>query len=101
MRHCDTLLHAACIVTQDARRRVIENATLAIDKGLVADVGPTAELADRWLSMDEISAYLGVSTDTISKWIEKSEMPAHRLGKLWKFKASEVDAWVRSGKAAK
>ncbi len=59
------------------------------------------ELADRWLSMDEISAYLGVSTDTISKWIEKSEMPAHRLGKLWKFKASEVDAWVRSGKAAK
>lgn len=61
----------------------------------------TPELADRWLSMDEISAYLGVSTDTISKWIEKSEMPAHRLGKLWKFKASEVDAWVRSGKAAK
>ncbi len=60
-----------------------------------------SELADRWLSMDEISAYLGVSTDTISKWIEKSEMPAHRLGKLWKFKASEVDAWVRSGKAAK
>lgn len=59
------------------------------------------ELADRWLSMDEISAYLGVSTDTISKWIDKSEMPAHRLGKLWKFKASEVDAWVRSGKAAK
>jgi excisionase family DNA binding protein len=59
------------------------------------------ELADRWLSMEEISTYLGVSTDTVYKWIEKSELPAHRLGKLWKFKASEVDAWVRSGKAGK
>jgi len=45
MRHCDTLLHAACIVTQDEQRRVIEKASLAIDKGLVADVGPTAEMA--------------------------------------------------------
>jgi len=48
MRHCDTLLHAACIVTQDEQRRVIEKASLAIDKGLVADVGPTAEMAQNW-----------------------------------------------------
>ena len=48
MRHCDTLLHAACIVTQDEQRRVIENASLAIDKGLIADVGPTDELLQRW-----------------------------------------------------
>ena len=48
MRHCDTLLHAACIVTQDEQRRIIENASLAIDKGLIADVGPTDELLQRW-----------------------------------------------------
>jgi len=24
-------------------------------------------------------------------------MPAHRLGKLWKFKISEVDEWVKNG----
>lgn len=40
MRHCDTLLHAACIVTQDEQRRIIENASLAIDKGLIADLRP-------------------------------------------------------------
>jgi len=27
-------------------------------------------------------------------------MPAHKLGKLWKFKVSEVDEWIRAGKAA-
>jgi hypothetical protein len=27
-------------------------------------------------------------------------MPAHKLGKLWKFKATEIDAWITAGKAA-
>ena len=48
MRHCDTLLHAACIVTQDEQRRVIEKASLAIDKGLIAAIGPTVEIARQW-----------------------------------------------------
>lgn len=26
-------------------------------------------------------------------------MPAHRMGRLWKFKRDEVDQWVRDGKA--
>ena len=54
MRHCDTLLHAACIVTQDEQRRIIENASLAIDKGLIADIGPTAELLQRWQASETL-----------------------------------------------
>ena len=54
MRHCDTLLHAACIVTQDDQRRIIENASLAIDKGLIADIGPTAELLQRWQARETL-----------------------------------------------
>jgi excisionase family DNA binding protein len=57
-------------------------------------------MADRWLSISEICLYLGVSSDTIYKWIEKKGMPAHKIGRLWKFKKSEVDDWVRSGQAA-
>ncbi|MGB2987582.1 MAG: helix-turn-helix domain-containing protein [Phycisphaerae bacterium] len=56
---------------------------------------------DRWLSVDEICAHLGVSRDTIYKWIDKKSMPAHRVGRLWKFKKAEVDAWVRAGGAGK
>jgi len=59
-----------------------------------------APLEDRWLSMDEICSYLGVSNDTVYKWIDKFSMPAHRMGHRWKFKTAEVDAWVKEGGAA-
>lgn len=55
--------------------------------------------SERWLSVEEIGAHLGVSKETIYRWLEKKKMPAHRVGRLWKFKASEVDKWVRDGGA--
>ena len=56
--------------------------------------------SDRWLSVDEIAGYLGIKRDTVYKWIERKNMPAHKLGSLWKFRKQEVDDWVRGGKAA-
>lgn len=57
-------------------------------------------MSDRWLSVEQIAEYLGVSKDTVYAWISKRNMPAHRIGRLWKFKSEEVDEWVRSGGAA-
>ena len=59
-----------------------------------------AEMEDRWLSISEICKHLGVSNDTVYKWIDKGGMPAHRMGRLWKFKKDEVDEWVKAGGAA-
>ena len=59
-----------------------------------------AEMEDRWLSVGDICTYLGVSNDTVYRWIEKQDMPAHRVGRLWKFKRVEVDGWVKAGGAA-
>ncbi|WP_035240141.1 methylation-associated defense system helix-turn-helix domain-containing protein MAD1 [Desulfobacter vibrioformis] len=56
-------------------------------------------MEDRWLSVEEIAQYLGVSKDTVYTWINKKKMPAHKIGRLWKFKKDEVDIWVRAGKA--
>lgn len=53
-----------------------------------------------WSSLEEIALHLGVSQDTVHRWIRQRKMPAHKVGHLWKFKASEVDEWVRVGKAA-
>jgi excisionase family DNA binding protein len=57
-------------------------------------------MQERWLSVGEIAAHLGVNPDTIYKWITRKKMPAHKLGRLWKFLASEVDQWVKGGHAA-
>lgn len=53
----------------------------------------------RWLSVEEIGAHLGVSKETIYRWLEKKKIPAHRVGRLWKFQAHEVDQWVMDGGA--
>jgi excisionase family DNA binding protein len=52
-----------------------------------------------WLSADDIATHLGVSKDTVYAWIAEKRMPAHKLGRLWKFQTSEVDEWVRSSGA--
>ncbi len=55
---------------------------------------------ENWVSITEAAAYLGVAKDSIRNWIKKTDIPAHRVGKLWKFKKSELDEWVKSGKSA-
>ena len=55
--------------------------------------------SERWLSVEEIARHLGVSKESIYRWLERAKIPAHRVGKLWKFKVSEVDRWVTVGGA--
>ena len=52
------------------------------------------------LSADQIASHLGVTKDTVYAWIAAKGMPAHKVGRLWKFQVSEVDEWVRSGGAS-
>lgn len=56
-------------------------------------------MEDRWLSVEEIATYLGIKRDTVYRWISENRMPAHRMGRLWKFRKEDVDEWVKSGGA--
>ena len=53
-----------------------------------------------WVSVDIVAKHLGIARDTVYRWIESRDLPAHRIGRLWKFKLSDIDEWVRSGGAA-
>lgn len=55
---------------------------------------------ENWISITDAAEHLGVTKDSIRKWIKKTDIPAHKIGKLWKFKKSELDEWVKSGKSA-
>ena len=55
---------------------------------------------ERWLSLEEISKHVGCSKDTIRAWIKKDTIPYHKVGRMYKFKISEVDAWIESGQSA-
>lgn len=56
---------------------------------------------EKWVGIEEAANHLGVNKDTIRNWIKKENgIPAHKIGKLWKFKLSELDEWVKSGKSA-
>ena len=50
-----------------------------------------------WVDVAEVAAHLGVNRDSVYRWIGKKGLPAHRVGRLFRFKLSEVDEWVRNG----
>jgi len=57
-------------------------------------------VAEPWLSAEEIAGHLGVTKDTVYAWIAEKGMPAHKIGRLWKFQTTEIDDWVRRGGAS-
>jgi len=56
-------------------------------------------MSEPWVSVEQIAEHLGVTRDSIYRWIGRKSLPAHRVGRLWKFKITEVDGWVRAGGA--
>ncbi|MDO9482331.1 MAG: helix-turn-helix domain-containing protein [Hydrogenophaga sp.] len=56
--------------------------------------------AEPWASVEQVAQHIGVAKDTVYRWREHKGLPAHRMGRLWKFKLTEVDQWVMAGGAA-
>lgn len=55
--------------------------------------------AEQWVTAEQVAQHLGVAKDTVYRWREGKALPAHKIGRLWKFQLSEVDEWVRAGGA--
>ncbi|MGR3604822.1 helix-turn-helix domain-containing protein [Sulfitobacter sp.] len=59
--------------------------------------GGAAVEPEPWVTAEQVAHHLGVVKDTVYRWREQRNLPAHRVGRLWKFQISEVNKWVRAG----
>ena len=48
------------------------------------------------MNIRQASQYLGVSPDTLYKYVSEERIPAFKLGNRWKFKKSLLDSWMES-----
>ncbi len=62
-------------------------------------MGTNAMNIEQWVTAEQVAHHLGVVKDTVYRWRERKGLPAHKIGRLWKFQLSEVDEWVRAGGA--
>lgn len=57
-------------------------------------------MTEAWVTLAEVATHLQVAEETIHRWIRRKALPATRAGRNWRFKLSEVDAWMKAGGAA-
>ena len=62
-------------------------------------IGRQSEMREQesWVDAEQVAAHLGIKKHSVYRWIEDKGLPAHRIGRLFRFKRSEVDGWVRHG----
>lgn len=54
----------------------------------------------KWISIEELSEYLGISAVTIRSWIRSGkDILAVRIGRQWRFRIEEIDEWIESGRS--
>lgn len=52
------------------------------------------------MNIRQASQYLGVSPDTLYKYVTEERIPAFKLGNRWKFKKTILDQWMEQKSAA-
>ena len=50
----------------------------------------------RYISLSQAAAYLGLSPKTIYEWVEVGKMPGYKLGRLWRFDRDQLDGFVKA-----
>ena len=53
---------------------------------------------EKWVNLEDVAEHLSLSQYTVRTWIKEGKLPAYKAGKRYKFKISEVDEWVRTGR---
>jgi excisionase family DNA binding protein len=55
-----------------------------------------SDLDKKLLSVDDLSAKIGVAKNTIYDWVSMGKLPHLKLGKLVKFEADKIERWLQT-----
>jgi len=58
------------------------------------DTRQKMDLAKEVMTLREASQYLGISPDTLYKYLSEKSIPAFKLGNRWRFKKDLLDRWM-------
>jgi len=51
-----------------------------------------------WLTLEEAAKHLRIGKSTMYRLARGGDLPAHRVGRVWRFDADELDEWLKAGK---
>ncbi len=51
---------------------------------------------DKWLTINELSAYIKVSRSKLYYLAQAREIPASKIGAQWRFDREEIDLWMKN-----
>ena len=55
---------------------------------------------ENYIGIEDAALFLNIKPVALRKWVKDKSVPAHKIGKQWKFKRSELEEWVKSGESA-
>jgi excisionase family DNA binding protein len=58
------------------------------------DTGQKMDRVKEVMTLREASQYLGISPDTLYKYLSEKSIPAFKLGNRWRFKKDSLDRWM-------
>jgi len=48
-----------------------------------------------WLTLKEAAQYLKMGKSTLYEFARKGNVPAHKIGRAWRFDTEELDGWLK------
>ena len=49
---------------------------------------------DQLMNVRELAEYLNVNISTVYMWSQHGQIPAMKMGTMWRYRRSEIDAWL-------
>lgn len=58
--------------------------------------GEVMDKIDKWLTIDELAAYIKMSRTKLYGMAQRGEIPASKIGTQWRFDREEIDQWMKA-----